>query len=119
MTPANLELEDDGEEECRKEVGATVRLRRYSRGLLAACSGGGHIWSTDTLFKSEGPTQVSLLMINYLKKRLKGKDKEDFKKHTICYDNICNVDKLKVLRKPLPIEEPFPKIWQEVGKVID
>ena len=58
-------------------------------------------------------------MINYLKKRLKGKDKEDFKKHTICYDNICNVDKLKVLRKPLPIEEPFPKIWQEVGKVID
>lgn len=58
-------------------------------------------------------------MINYLKKRLKGQEPSDFKKHYICYDNICNVDRLKLLRGPLPIEEPFPKVWQEVGKVID
>ena len=49
-------------EDCRKDVGENVRLRRYTRGILAACSGGGHIWSFDALYKSEGPLQVSLLM---------------------------------------------------------
>ena len=38
----------DEVEECRKDVGHNVKLRRYTRGLLAACSGGGHIWSFDT-----------------------------------------------------------------------
>ena len=57
------------EEDCRKDIGETFRLQRYNRGLLAACSGGGHIWSFDSLYKSEGPTQVALLMIKYLQKR--------------------------------------------------
>ena len=56
--PPNLEAGKD--ESCRKNVGDQVRLRRYNRGIFAACSGGGHIWSFDVLYHSESPTQVSI-----------------------------------------------------------
>ena len=42
MTSSKLTL--DKVEECRKDVGKNVRLCCYTRGILAACSGGGHIW---------------------------------------------------------------------------
>ena len=58
MAPSNLEAGED--ESCRKNVGDQVRLRRYNRGIFAACSGGGHIWSFDVLYHSESPTQVSM-----------------------------------------------------------
>ena len=95
------------------------RLRRYNRGLLAACSGGGHIWSFDSLYKSEGPTQVALLMIKYLQKRLKNTHTSKYHEHILNYDNICNVCKLKLLQRPLPLPAPFSNIWQNVGKIID
>ena len=57
MSPKNLEVPDE-EDACRKNVGEQVRLQRYNRGIFAACSGGGHIWSFDVLYNSEGPTQV-------------------------------------------------------------
>ena len=116
----NKNLQTLGEEEdCRKDVGETVRLRRYSRGILAACSGGGHIWSFDSLYKSEGPTQVALLMIRYLQKRLKDIPPLEWDQHILNYDNMCNVCKLKLLQGPLPLEAPFNSIWQDVGKIID
>ena len=66
MSPTNLEMrktkscDEDATQRnaCRKNVGDQVRLRRYNRGIFAACSGGGHIWSFDVLYNSEGPTQV-------------------------------------------------------------
>ena len=57
MSADNLEVEDD--EPCRKNVGEQVRLRRYNRGVFISCSRGGHIWSFDVLYNSEGPVQVS------------------------------------------------------------
>lgn len=117
MNSKKLTLEEV--EDCRKDVGENVRLRRYTRGILAACSGGGHIWSFDALYKSEGPLQVSLLMIKYLMKRLAVIDPKLWSKHFINYDNICNVDRLKLLKGLLDLPEPFSSIWQDVGKVID
>jgi hypothetical protein len=35
-----------------------VKLRRWSRGILAIVRGGGHIEQFSPLYKSEGPTQV-------------------------------------------------------------
>ena len=49
MTPSNLEVKED--DQCRKNVGEQVRLQRYNRGIFASCSGGGHIWSFDVLYK--------------------------------------------------------------------
>lgn len=115
----NFEVVKNNEEECRKDVGENVRLRRYSRGYLAACSGGGHIWSFDPLFKSEGPVQVSLLMLKYLMKRLAKTDQAEWNGHFLNYDNICNLDRLKLLRNPLPLPAPFSTVWKDVRKVID
>ena len=60
MSPKNLEVPDE-EDACRKNVGEQVRLQRYNRGIFAACSGGGHIWSFDVLYNSEGPIQPNCL----------------------------------------------------------
>ena len=38
---------------------------------------------------------------------------------TLAYDNMCNVCKLKVARKPLPLQAPFDRIWLNIEKVID
>ena len=112
-------LQSEITEPCKKNIGECVRLRRYNRGILAACSGGGHIWSFDSLYKSEGPTQVALLMIKYLQQRLKNVHPSKWHEHILNYDNMCNVCRLKLLQGLLPLPKPFPSIWQDVGKIID
>ena len=74
---------------------------------------------SDALYKSEGPLQVSLLMIKYLMKRLADTNPKLWKKHLINYDNICNVARLKLLQGLLDLPEPFSSIWKDLGKVID
>ena len=88
----------DEVEDCRKDVGENIRLCRYTTVILAACSGGGHILSYEVLYKSEGPLQVSLLMIKYLMKKLSETNPKYWYKHYISYDNICNVGRLKLLQ---------------------
>ena len=68
------ENKSDDHENCRKDIGESAKLRRRTRGILAFISGGGIIKSWDTLYKSEGPTQVALLMLKYLMKILKDVD---------------------------------------------
>ena len=38
---------------------------------------------------------------------------------TVAYDNICNVEKMKIARKPLPLPPPCNKLWMNVKKIID
>ena len=38
---------------------------------------------------------------------------------TLAYDNICNLDRLKVAKSPLPLPEPLDTIWIDVTKIID
>ena len=120
MNPSNLITEETEEEPpCRESLGDCHRLQGYNRGVLAACSGGGHIWSFDTLYKSEGPTQVSLLFLKYLQKKFKDLPPSEWKKQILCYDNMCNVCKLKLLKNDLPLPSPFQTVWKDVVKIID
>ena len=107
------------EEDCRKNIGEPTKLRPRSRGILAFVTGGGIIRSWDSLYRSEGPVQVALLMIKYLMKILKDVNPDLWKKYYLSYDNMCHVDGLKLLREALALEEPYPTIWQDVNKVID
>jgi len=113
------ELPLPGKEDCRKDVGEPLRLRRRSRGLLPFIAGGGIIRSWDVLFRSEGATQVAFLMIKFLMKFLKDIDPAKWQEYYLCYDNMCHVDRLKLLRNLLPLAEPFPPIWLKVKKIID
>lgn len=38
---------------------------------------------------------------------------------TLAYDNMCNVCKLKVSRKPLPLPAPYDRCWESITKIID
>ena len=66
-TKENFSSTEKAGEDCRKDVGEkTVHKLSKSRGGLFSISGGGVIRSWSTLYKSEGPTQVALLMISFL-----------------------------------------------------
>ena len=38
---------------------------------------------------------------------------------TLAYDNMCNLDKMKISKKPLPLPSPFDSLWLNVNKIID
>lgn len=120
VTAKNVKMDIEEEKNpCREKLGECIRLQGYSRGVFAACSGGGHIWSFDILYKSEGPTQVALLMLKYLQKKLKDVPQVEWHNYIICYDNMCNVCKLRLLQNDLPLPNPFQTVWKDVVKVID
>ena len=107
------------ENDCRKDIGESPRLHRRSRGVEAVVSGGGIVEYWSPLYKSEGPTQVALIMLKYLQLRLEGKNVEDFDKFYLSYDNMCHVDTLKLLSGELSLPEPFDKVWLKINKIID
>ena len=51
--------------------------------------------------------------------RFKDMPKEHWEDFILSYDNMCNLDKLRVSKKPLPLPEPYDKIWLKVRKIVD
>ena len=37
----------------------------------------------------------------------------------VSYDNMCNIDRLKLLKKPLPLPAPEDKLWSDTVHLID
>ena len=69
--------------------------------------------------RSESPSQVFLIAIHYLMARLGSLTPEKWKEFTLSYDNMCNVDSMRIARTSLPIQSPYDRIWLNVNKVID
>ena len=82
-------------------------------------SGGGIIRKWEVLFGSEGATQAGFLQLKFLMKLLADVEPSLWPEYFLVYDNICQVDQLKLLRDPLPMEDPFSMIWLSVTKAID
>ena len=114
----NFTLAEDAEDDCRKDIGEVQRLHRRSRGVECVVGGGGVIDYWAPLYKSEGPTQVALIFLNYLRLKLQGKTVEDFRKFFFSFDNICHVDELRLLKNPLALPPPEDMLWLEINKVI-
>ena len=106
-------------EGCRKDIGEAPRLHRRSRGVECVVGGGGVVQYWAPLYKSEGPTQVALIVIKFLQLHLAGKTVEDFRNFFLSYDNICHLDELKLFRHNLDLPAPYDKVWLEINKVID
>ena len=70
-------------------------------------------------FRSESPSQVFLLAIHYLRRRLKDVPEDKWEEFILSYDNMCNACRMLCARQPLPLNPPFDKIWLKVTKVID
>ena len=69
--------------------------------------------------RSEGPAQVFLLVLTWLIAAFGRKRREDWKRITVSYDNMCHLNNLKVARCPLPLPGDLAHIWLEVNKIID
>ena len=95
-------------------------MRRRSRGFEAFVTGGGIIKKLSPIYNSEGPLQVMLLIISFLQVFLRNVKSSDWGKLHLAFDNMCNVDRLKMLRNPLPLKGPdMPYVWQKINKCID
>jgi hypothetical protein len=119
---ANKENFKSSDSECRKDIGENTRLHRRSRGVECIVSGGGIVNYWSPLYKSEGPTQVALIMLKFLLLFFQAKaniTREDFENFFMSYDNICHVDELKLLANRLALPAPYDEVWLSIQKVID
>ena len=53
--------------------------------------------------RSEGPAQVFLLTLTWLIAAFGAKERDEWKKVTLAYDNMCHLDNLKIAKKELPL----------------
>ena len=116
--PTNFAMDGEGAD-CNKDTGSKARLRRWSRGFLVTVTGGGIIKHFAPLYKAENPVQVAMIFMKFLQSELKDTDKTEWKKKYLSYDNMCNVARLHMMRKPLPLEGDMKYVWQEIQKCID
>ena len=120
---------------CRKELGDTkTKLRKWSRGHQFIVRGGGHIDTWQPLYRlaivcsfalmlhvypcrSESPSQVFYILIQWL---LLLHEKNELGEDVIlAYDNMCNLERMRASRQPLPLEPPLDQLWLKVIKIID
>ena len=43
---------------------------------------------------------------------------EEWKNVIVAYDNMCQLDSLKVAQRPLPLEQPYDQMWLTIQKVL-
>lgn len=69
--------------------------------------------------RSESPSQVYLILIQWLLTLANVLDINDLNDIILAYDNMCNLQKLHVAQKPLPFEPPYNTLWLKINKIID
>lgn len=69
------------------------------------------------IHRSESPSQVFLIVIQWLHATLQNIPVEKWSEIVIAYDAMCKLDGMKVCSQPLPLPEPFDKMWMTVRKV--
>lgn len=72
-------------------------------------------------FRSESPSQVFLITLLWLISHLNSTEDpaKEMGNIVLAYDNVCNICRLKVARKPLPLPSPYDQCWLAMTKIID
>ena len=71
-------------------------------------------------WRSESPSQVLLILIQWLLSLVKTYGgPSNLPAITLAYDNMCNIERMKITKKPLPLPAPYDKLWSRVHKIID
>lgn len=60
-----------------------------------------------------------MLVVLWLICQFGSKGRDIWKTLTIAYDNMCQLNNLRVARQPLPLPDELKFIWMDVNKVID
>ena len=71
--------------------------------------------------RSESPSQVFFILLPWLRALISSGSvaSQDLKNIFIAYDNMCNLCRLRVVKKPLPLPSPMDQAWLQVHKIID
>ena len=72
-----------------------------------------------TIYRSEGPAQVFLLVVAWLITTFGHMKREEWGKIVLAYDYMCHVDNLRVAQSPLPLPGRLKHIWHDINKIID
>ncbi|XP_055354787.1 uncharacterized protein LOC129600331 [Paramacrobiotus metropolitanus] len=104
---------------CKKNKGENQRGHLYSRGYLFLVGPTGHIFSFAPIYRAESLGQVYLFVVSALYDLLQNVAPEEWENIFVCYDNICQLNRLKAASAPLPFPEPFDQIWNRVSKIVD
>lgn len=68
-------------------------------------------------YRSESPTQVFVILLQWLFENLSCIPEDQWSEVIIAYDNMCQLDSLQLAKNPLPLPSPFDKMWMAVRKV--
>ena len=76
---------------------------------------------TTHTIRSESPSQVFFILLTWLQALISSGSVSSphLKNIFIAYDNMCNLCKLRVAKKPLPLPSPMDQAWLQVHKIID
>ena len=77
------------------------------------------VWCYYFPCRSESPSQVFLITIQWLLSILKNLPESEWEKTVLAYDNMCHLDGLRAAQEDLPLLAPFNKMWFNVTKIID
>ena len=62
---------------------------------------------------------MALLMIRFLQLFLRDVSPDKWDCFFLAYDNMCNIDRLKLLQSPLALPGDFSMVWKKINKTID
>jgi len=60
-----------------------------------------------------------MILTNFLRTKLETVPPDEWDTIFIAYDNICNIERMRVAKKELPFQPPYNKMWLSVSKIID
>ncbi|XP_038066277.1 uncharacterized protein LOC119736303 [Patiria miniata] len=104
---------------CKKDTGRKARLQKWSRGHLFIVRAGGHIEFFQSLYKSESPSQVFIILLSWLDVLLQSIPPSEWSNIAVVYDNMCHLDNMVVARSPLPLPAPWSHMWSALKKCVD
>ncbi|XP_055349073.1 uncharacterized protein LOC129595962 [Paramacrobiotus metropolitanus] len=105
---------------CRKRSGRKTK-ESWSRGIFVYVAACGTILSYSPIYKSESLSQVLVLTLEFLYKRMQLLANHLWSKYFLCYDNMCNLCRLKALKEPLNhvLPEGYDNMFNIINKIVD
>ena len=69
-------------------------------------------------YRSESPSQVFVFTLYWLFEILSQIPSSKWSEIVLAYDNMCQLDSIKVAKKPLPLQPPYDQMWLTIQKVL-
>ena len=89
--------------------------------VLLLVENSSHAFVELLVFRSESPSQAFLAAVTSLYHHVTENNipPEKWHEQVVVYDNICNLNRIKAARIPLPLRPPFDQLWLKPLKCLD